>query len=83
LWADERTGTVGPVNGRRQPTRLELEVQLEARPIRGRVYDRDRGGAMDRPFSGWLGLMSAIDAAVGPDRLEQVSRKETGDEGTR
>jgi len=46
--------------------RLALELRLDAEPIQGRLYD-DRGGAgrLDRPFSGWLGLIAAIDAARG------------------
>jgi hypothetical protein len=45
------------------PRRLALEVRFDAQPIEGRVSDRDDGGRLDRPFSGWLGLMSAIEAA--------------------
>ena len=43
-----------------EPRRLALEVRFDADPISGRVYD---DGRVDRPFSGWLGLMAAIDAA--------------------
>jgi hypothetical protein len=46
-----------------QPRRLELEVQFEAQPIQGRLYDREQEGGVDRPFSGWLGLLSALEAA--------------------
>ena len=46
-----------------QPTRLGLEVRFDAEPIEGRVYDREDGDRLDRAFSGWLGLMAAIDAA--------------------
>jgi hypothetical protein len=46
-----------------EPSRLALEVQFDAQPIEGRVYDA--GGRLDRPFSGWLGLMAAIEAARG------------------
>ncbi|MFN2616090.1 MAG: hypothetical protein ABR581_03075 [Thermoleophilaceae bacterium] len=46
-----------------QPRRLGLEVRFDAEPIQGRLYDHERGGRLDRPFSGWLGLMSAIEAA--------------------
>ena len=45
-----------------EPRRLGLEVRFDAQPIKGRLYDRDDGG-VDRPFSGWLGLMAAIEAA--------------------
>jgi len=59
----------------REPRRLELEVRFDAQPIEGRVYDRDGNGAdpVDRPFSGWLGLIAAIDAAGGaaPARLQR------------
>ena len=42
-------------------------MRFDAQPIHGRVYDRDRaaGESVDRPFSGWLGLIAAIDAAGG------------------
>ena len=47
--------------GERETSRLALEVRFGAEPIEGRVSDD--AGALDRPFSGWLGLMSAIEAA--------------------
>jgi hypothetical protein len=43
-----------------EPRRLALEVRFDADPIEGRLYD---DGRVDRPFSGWLGLMAAIEAA--------------------
>jgi hypothetical protein len=47
-----------------EPRRLALEVRFDAQPIEGRVYDdHDGGGGLDRAFSGWLGLMAAIEAA--------------------
>ena len=47
-----------------EPRRLALEVRFDAHPIEGRVYeDHDDGDGLDRSFSGWLGLMAAIDAA--------------------
>jgi hypothetical protein len=46
----------------REPRHLGLEVRFDAQPITGRLYDRD-DGRVDRPFSGWLGLMAAIEAA--------------------
>jgi hypothetical protein len=46
-----------------EPRTLGIEVRFDAQPIEGRVYDRDGAGALDRPFSGWIGLMSAIEAA--------------------
>ncbi len=48
-----------------EPRKLGLDVRFDARPIEGRVYDRDEGG-IDRRFMGWLGLMSAIEAARAP-----------------
>jgi hypothetical protein len=47
-----------------EPRRLGLEVRFEAEPIEGRLYDRE-DGRLDRPFSGWLGLIAAIEAARG------------------
>ena len=54
-----------------EPRRLALEVRFDAEPIEGRLYDDEDGGRLDRPFSGWLGLMAAIDAARGVDPREQ------------
>ena len=51
-----------------EPRRLALEVRFDAEPIEGRLYDDQPGGRLDRRFSGWLGLMAAIDAARGADR---------------
>jgi hypothetical protein len=45
-----------------QPTRIELEVHFDAVPIEGHLYDRRREGAPGRFFSGWLGLIAAIEA---------------------
>ena len=50
-----------------EPTRLALEVRFDAEPIRGRLYAADGAGRMDRPFSGWLGLMAAIEAVRAGD----------------
>lgn len=47
-----------------EPRKLALEVRFDAQPIEGRVYE-DTG--VDRRFSGWLGLMAAIDAAQAAD----------------
>jgi hypothetical protein len=47
-----------------EPRRLALEVRFDAQPIEGRLYDEhDDGDGLDRSFSGWLGLMAAIEAA--------------------
>ena len=57
------------------PRRLELEVRFDAQPIQGRLYDHEDGGRLDRPFLGWLGLMSAIEAARGADHPPQRGRE--------
>ena len=49
--------------GAGKPRRLELEVRFDAQPIHGRLCDREDEPPSWRPFSGWLGLMAAIDAA--------------------
>jgi hypothetical protein len=54
------------MNAQPKPRRLELEVQFEAQPIEGRLYDREIDG-LNRAFSGWLGLLSAIEAARGAE----------------
>jgi hypothetical protein len=60
-----------------EPRRLGLEVRFDAEPIQGRLYDHEPGGRLDRPFSGWLGLMAAIEAARGADRhLSRETREE-------
>ena len=46
-----------------EPRRLGLEVRFDAEPIEGRLYDQASGDGLDRRFSGWLGLMSALEAA--------------------
>jgi hypothetical protein len=46
-----------------QPRRLGLEVEFGHDSIQGRVYDQQDHERLDRPFSGWLGLMSAIESA--------------------
>lgn len=57
-----------------EPTRLALEVRFDTEPIEGRLYDRD-DGRLDRPFSGWLGLMAAIEAARGAAGPRPKERK--------
>ena len=49
-------------------SRLELHVQWET-PIHGRLCEA--GGRLDRPFSGWLGLIAALDAAHELVRAQQ------------
>jgi hypothetical protein len=61
-----------------EPRRLALEVRFDAQPIEGRLYEPDAADRVDRTFSGWLGLMAAIDAAR--DAAEQ---QDDGREGVR
>jgi hypothetical protein len=49
-----------------EPTRLGLEVRFDAEPIEGRIYDQQDQTGLDRRFLGWLGLISALEAASGP-----------------
>jgi hypothetical protein len=57
-----------------EPRRLGLEVRFDTQPIRGRVYDDERDGRLDRSFSGWLGLIAAIEAArVAETQTEEQS----------
>ena len=57
---------------------LAIEVRFDAEPIEGRLYEGggDRAG---RPFSGWMGLMAAIEAAgqaaASPPREREESRR--------
>ena len=60
-----------------EPRRLGLEVRFDAEPIQGRLYDQKDHGRLDRPFSGWLGLMSAIDAARPADPAPGEQEGET------
>lgn len=41
---------------------LAIEVRFDAEPIEGRLYE-EGGDRTGRPFSGWMGLMAAIEAA--------------------
>jgi hypothetical protein len=50
-----------------EPRRLALEVRFDSEPIEGRVYE---DGGPDRQFSGWLGLMAAIEAARAASSVE-------------
>ena len=58
-----------------EPRRLALEVRFDAEPIQGRVYDHDPSGQLERPFSGWLGLMAAIEAARADDSEPPEEKK--------
>jgi hypothetical protein len=71
-----RAGTLSSMTAD-EPTRLGLEVRFDAQPITGRLYGQTDHGRLDRPFSGWLGLMSAIEAARGT--RAQPPRKRTSD----
>ncbi len=77
MWNVSRAATVERVTDAREPRRLGLEVRFDAEPIRGRVYDREDGARLDRRFSGWLGLMSAIEAARAG--TQQAERREEGE----
>jgi hypothetical protein len=57
-----------------EPRRLGLEVRFDAEPIEGRLYGRDDGDRLDRPFCGWLGLLAAIDAARVPQEQQGEQR---------
>ena len=59
-----------------EPRRLGLELRFDTQPIEGRLYDQSGQGRLDRSFSGWLGLISAIDAARGPSPSQQSEQKE-------
>jgi hypothetical protein len=59
-----------------EPRRLGLEVRFDAEPIQGRLYDQQDHGRLNRSFSGWLGLMSAIEAARGDGRAPHQRREE-------
>jgi hypothetical protein len=63
------------VNAARRPRTLELEVSFDAEPIQGRLYDPKAHGGLDRPFSGWLGLISAIEAVRGAEASPPSERK--------
>ena len=56
--------------------RLALEVRFDAQPIEGRLYDSAATGRLDRTFSGWLGLMAALDAARAGGQEPRDSREE-------
>jgi hypothetical protein len=58
-----------------EPTRLGLEVRFDARPIHGRLFACDGERRLDRPFSGWLGLMAAIEAARHAGEADASDRK--------
>jgi hypothetical protein len=64
------------VNAADGTRRLGLEVRFDAEPIHGRLFDYEDGERLDVPFSGWLGLMSAIEAAGRGARPSQERKGE-------
>ena len=59
-------GTLEVMTTAGEPTRLALEVRFDTEPIEGRVYGGGNGdGEGPHEFSGWLGLMAAIEAVRG------------------
>ena len=73
MWTPPDEGTLETMSAAGEPRRLALEVRFDAEPINGRLYDHDDRCA-ERPFSGWLGLMAAIEAA----RREEPAREREG-----
>jgi hypothetical protein len=66
-----------PVVTAEEPRRLGLELRFDVQPIRGRLYDQADQTGLDRPFLGWLGLLSAIEAARGnPQALGRQTERE-------
>jgi hypothetical protein len=63
------------VDAARQPRKLGLEVRFDAEPIQGRLYDQKDRGGLDRHFSGWLGLISAIEEVRGAAASPPSERK--------
>jgi hypothetical protein len=51
--------------GERVTSRITLEFDPGQEPISGRVLDRNEQG---QPFSGWMGLVAALQEALGGDR---------------
>ena len=66
------------VDPRRDPMRLQLEVQFEGQPICGRLYDRGGEGSLSRPFTGWLGLLAAIEAVREADASTVPDERKEG-----
>ena len=59
----------------RRPRTLELEVSFDAEPIQGRLYDPKDDAGLEQAFSGWLGLISAIEAVRGAAASPPNARK--------
>jgi hypothetical protein len=66
------------MGGADQARRFELVVQFEPQPIQGRLHDREGGTLTERPFSGWLGLMAAMEAARAADAATR--RRQRGEQ---
>jgi hypothetical protein len=58
--------------------RFELELRVGERPIRGRISGREMDGHWDRSFAGWLGLLSAIEAASAAGEPRPADPPEAG-----
>jgi hypothetical protein len=74
-----RPGTKLPAMENRK-INLNLELELNAGQLSGRVHEDD--GA-ERAFSGWLGLIGAIDALVGDDADTPLNRTSNDKEPAR
>lgn len=72
-------GTKLPAMENRQ-INLNLELVLNSGQLSGRVHEDD--GA-ERAFSGWLGLIGAIDALVGDDVAGPLNRNPNTKEAAR
>jgi hypothetical protein len=59
-------------SGRR---RLALELHTDHDPISGWLSYDEGGGHVQRPFTGWLGLMAAIGRAAEGDPSKAVDDK--------
>jgi hypothetical protein len=56
----------------RNPRRFELEVRFDEHPIRGRISEREMDRHWGRSFAGWIGLLSAIEAASGAEGVRRA-----------
>ena len=61
MWRPQGAVTLDRMTAAGEPRRLGLEVRFDAEPIQGRLYDAS-DGHFDRRFSGWMGLMAALEA---------------------
>jgi hypothetical protein len=58
---DRRRGLMIAAMGNAPPTPLTVSVESAGTPITGRVLV---GGQPERPFTGWVGLVAALDDAI-------------------